>query len=129
MPRSNKRRKLAGRVRIDIASTGAGGIQVTVARACNNPTVLKLVDEALEDISRRYPKVVIKEVQPDVPLSALVGKRGGPAGTPENKRIEIVKDWFKAQGRIKEVDYAASHGISPATLRRWTRELVKAGKL
>ncbi len=101
---------------------------VTVARACNNPAVLKLVDELLDKI-RRDPRVVIKDVEPEVPLHALVRKRGGPAGTPEGQKIEIVKGWFRVQGRMRAIDYASSRGISPATLRRWIRELIDDGKL
>ncbi len=128
MRRIQKSKKRAGRVRIDIVSAGTGNVLVTVARACNNPAVLKLADELLGQIAR-HPNVTIKNIEPEVPLSALVGRRGGPAGMPENQRIEIVRGWFKVRGRIKEVDYAQSRGISPATLRRWIRELLQAGKL
>lgn len=104
-------------------------MQVTVMRGCNNRDVLKLVDQVLATIAANHPEIVIKEVEPDAPSSAWARRRGGPVGIPENQRMEIVKDWFKVQGRIRAVDYAQSRGISPATLRRWTRTLVDGGKL
>ncbi len=128
MRRIQKSKKRAGRVRIDLVSAGSGNVLVTVARACNDPAVLKLADELLDGIAR-HSNVTIKNIEPEVPLSVLARRRGGPAGMPETQRIEIVKGWFKVRGRTKEVDYARSRGISPATLRRWIRELLQAGKL
>lgn len=119
----------SGRVRIDITSSGPDSIQVLVARSCNNPAILELVDEILDEIFVRRPKVLVKNVEPGVPFSATSQKRGGPAGMPDEKRIEIVQGWFKVQGRMKQVLYANSQGISPATLRRWVREMREAGKL
>lgn len=119
----------SGQVRIEIASSDPDSIQVTVARSCNNPVILELVDEILNEIYLRRPKVVVKNAEPDAPLGPTSQKRGGPAGMPDEKRIEIVQGWFKVQGRMKQVLYANSQGISPATLRRWIREMRETGKL
>lgn len=129
MLNSRRADRPSGRVRIDITSSGPDSIQVTVARSCNNPMTLELVDEILDEIFLRRPKVVVKNVEPDTPLSAVSQKRGGPAGMPDEKRKEIIQGWFKVQGRMKQVQYANSRGISPATLRRWIREMRDTGKL
>jgi hypothetical protein len=121
--------RASGQVRIEIASSDPDSIQVTVARSCNNPVILELVDEILNEIYLRRPKVVVKNAEPDAPLGPTSQKRGGPAGMPDEKRIEIVQGWFKVQGRMKQALYANSQGISPATLRRWIREMRETGKL
>lgn len=119
----------AGRVTLTISAQPSGGILLTVARACSNPKVLKLADEVIAHTRQQVADTVVKEVEPEVPFSALTRKRGGPKGRPETQRIEIVKGWFKVQGKMKAVDYAHSRGISAATLRRWVRELLDTGKL
>jgi hypothetical protein len=126
---SHQATKPSGQVRIEITLSDPDSIQVTVARSCNDPVILELVDEILDEIFLRRPKVVVKTAEPDAPLGATSEKRGGPAGMPDEKRIEIVQGWFKVQGRMKQALYANSQGISPATLRRWIREMRNTGKL
>lgn len=126
---SHQARRPSGQVRIEITLSDPDSIQVTIARSCNNPMILELVDEILNEIFLRRPKVVVKNAESDAPLGATSQKRGGPAGMPDEKRMEIVQGWFKVQGRMKQVLYADSRGISAATLRRWIREMRDTGKL
>jgi hypothetical protein len=129
MPYSGHATRPSGQVRIDITSSDPDSIQVLVARSCNNPAILELVDEILDEIFVRRPKVVVKNVEPKAPFNATSLKRGGPVGMPDEKRKEIIQGWFKVRGRMKQVPYAKSQGISPATLRRWMREMRETGEL
>lgn len=118
-----------GRVIIEISSSEPEGVQVIVARACRDPHIIQLVAQMLDPIIRSQPAVIVQEVDLEAPLDVTKRKRGGPVGMPEAKRLEIIAGWFKVQGRVKEVVYANSQGISPSTLRRWIHEFRQAGKL
>lgn len=119
----------SGRIKIDIAHSDPDGIEVTVVRSCDDPVLQNLADEILSDLVRRQPGVIVKRIESPAPSSGSSQKRGGPAGLPENKRLEIVRGWYLVQGRVKETTFAHSHNISPSTLRRWIREFRQAGKL
>ncbi len=55
-------------------------------------------------------------------------RRGGPLGTPEEKKLEIVREWHEVQGDTSQEIFCNSRGISSSTLRRWEKELKAQGK-
>ncbi len=107
-------------------------IEVAVTRAGDRMAIDEYIDHVLDEIARRWPESVITRVQLGIPAARSDPsghKRGGPAGTPERQRIEIVREWLDVQGRVNQEVYAQAHGISTATLRRWIHLLRQAGKL
>lgn len=125
-------RRPGGRLIIEILPLTPERIEVTVTRTCDNPVVIDSEEELLKEIVRLWPQAVIRRAQPKTLPAASSppgGKRGGPAGTPENQRVKIVKGWLRVQGRVNQEVYAYSQGIAPSTLRRWKRQLGEEGKL
>jgi len=119
-------------IRIEIVPLARGGLGVTVTRARDDPAVMNLIEAVLRQIAQGWPVVVMKTAQPEtitVSLQPPVGKRGGPASTPEDQKIEIVKGWLEVRGRMNQEVYAHSRGVAASTLRRWMHELREAGKL
>ncbi|HZQ09219.1 MAG TPA: helix-turn-helix domain-containing protein [Anaerolineae bacterium] len=56
-------------------------------------------------------------------------RRGGPLAPDDTEQLRIVRGWLRVQGRMNQEVYAREQGISPATLRRWMRQLEAQGKL
>jgi hypothetical protein len=86
----------------------------------------------LKEIARLWPDAVIRREQPKALAAAYTPpglKRGGPAGTPEAQRLQIVRGWLSVQGRMNQEVYASSQGIAASTLRRWLRQLRREHKL
>ncbi|HEY4667617.1 MAG TPA: hypothetical protein VIH26_09985 [Anaerolineales bacterium] len=125
-------RRPGGRLIIEVFPLTPERIEVAVTRTCDNPVVIDAEEELMKEIVRLWPQAVIRREQPQVPTvspSPPGGKRGGPAGTPENQRIKIVRGWLRVQGRTHQEVYASSQDISTSTLRRWMRQLREEGKL
>jgi hypothetical protein len=75
----------------------------------------------LAEIQRIWPEAHTRHAPP--------ARRGGPAGTPEDQRLQIVRGWLDVQGRMNQEVYAGSQGIAVSTLRRWMRAFQEAHKL
>ncbi len=125
-------RRPGGRLIIEILPVTPERIEVTVTRTCDNPVVIDSEEELLKVIVRLWPGAVIKRAQPMAPAAASYPtrtRRGGPAGTPEARRIQIVRGWLRVQGRMTQEIYASRQGVAASTLRRWRRQLDADGKL
>lgn len=120
-----------GRVIIDLVPGGEAGVQVTVTRTCDKPEIVRYADRVLEALSQVSPGFTIKRETnaPGPTISSTTRRRGGPAGTPEDKKIAIIKGWLKVRGGMNQETYAQSRGVAPSTLRRWMRQLREQGKL
>jgi hypothetical protein len=122
----------SGRIIIEIVPVVSGRIQVTVTRTCDTPVAIDSEEALLKEIVRLWPEAVIRREQPKALAAAYTPpsiKRGGPAGTPEHQRIQIVRGWLRVQGRMNQEIYASGQGIAASTLRRWLRQLREEGKL
>jgi hypothetical protein len=114
---SRPRQRRTGRALIEIALLPSQQIQVSVLRSCDNPIVLDLVEFTLSQLRAHSPNVNVRH------FLTPKRKRGGPIGTPEAQKLRIARGWLKVQGRMNQEAFARGEGISPATLRRWLREL------
>lgn len=84
------------------------------------------LDQALNRLAHQF----IEAVMQNWPYQSKLGKRlGGPIPTPEEERINIVKNWHKERGRVPQWSFCQRVGISTSTLRRWEKELERQGKL
>ncbi len=119
-------------IRIEIAPHASGGLEAKVTQVYDDPVVMSYLEAVLGEIARGQPVVVMRTARSETVTVALqlpVGKRGGPAGTPEDQKMEIVKGWLEVRGRMNQEVYAHSRGVASSTLRRWMRELREASKL
>ena len=121
--RRGSRQRISGRALLELRLLPSEELQVRVLRLCENPRMQDLVEWTVGQLRVHAPTVRVLPADPPRP------KRGGPAGTPEDKKISIAKGWLKGQGHINQEVYARTEGISPATLRRWMRELRETGEL
>lgn len=121
-----------GRITIEILPPAREQIQVIVTRTCDNPEVIDLEEAVLRTLALLWPGVVIRrgsyESQTVTP-EMIRRKRGGPAGTPADQKMKIVRGWLRVQGRVNQEIYARGQGVAPSTLRRWMRQLRHEGKL
>jgi hypothetical protein len=112
----------SGRLIVELLPAAPGELQVTVTRTCNTPDATASEEALLAEIFRVWPQAVT--------LSAEApARRGGPAATPEDRRLQIVRGWLGVQGRMNQEVYAGSRGIAVSTLRRWMRQLQEDRKL
>ncbi len=119
-------------IRIEIVPYASGGMEVMVTWVHDDPAVMNYLKAVLEEIAQGRPVVVMRTARPETVTIAVqlpVGKRGGPAGTPEDQKMEIVKGWLEVRGRMNQEVYARSRGVASSTLRRWMQELREASKL
>ena len=130
--KTGKKESKAAQIVIDKMLSRPERIAVEVTRAGDKAGIDEYIEQALNEIARRWPETVITRVQlkASTVMSGPSGcKRGGPAGTPEHQRIKIAREWLEVQGRVNQQVYAQTHGISAATLRRWIRQLRQTDKL
>jgi len=121
-----------GRLVIEMRSVAADRLQVTVTRLCDSPIAVESVEVLLSEIARLWPAALIQREAPAaLPTAASLplSRRGGPVGTPEPQRLQIVQGWLTVQGRMNQEVYASTHGIAASTLRRWMRQLQAEDKL
>ncbi len=121
-----------GRIMIEILPSIRKQIQVIVTRTCDNPEVVDLEEAVLRELVLLWPGVIIRRGSSEtqtVTREMIRRKRGGPAGTPEDQKMKIVRGWLKVQGRINQEIYSRSQGVAPSTLRRWMRQLRQEDKL
>jgi hypothetical protein len=101
---------------------------LTLRLGCDEPRVVELLEHLLAVIMDIWPQARVTAVS----MQETAGdgaRRGGPCGTPKSQRQEVVEGWLRLRGRMNQEVYAQGRGISPATLRRWMRELRDADKL
>ena len=132
MQKTGKKESKAAQIVIDKMLCRPERIAVEVTRAGDRAGIDEYIEQALDEIARRWPGTVITRVK--LKASTVVSgpsgrKRGGPASTPEYQRIKIAREWLDIQGRVNQEVYTQTHGISTATLRRWIRQLRQADKL
>ncbi len=121
-----------GRIFIEITSQSPETIQVTVNRDCHDPAIMAYAEALFTEIVRLWPGHVVWHVESERSLGSTPStkqRRGGPAGTPQDQRIQIVRGWFNVRGQVNQEIYAQSQGVAPSTLRRWIRQLRDEGKL
>ncbi len=119
-------------IKIEIVSLTPERVEVMVTHANDDPLFMSRIDRMMREMVECWPIVHVKispssteELTPD----HAHGKRGGPIGTPDSQRFEIVRGWLAIQGRMNQEVYAQSRGVAASTLRRWMRELRAEGKL
>lgn len=119
-------------IMIEVVLNASEHVQVTVTYA-GNPTLIYHLKELTRELAHHLPRVelsmIVKPANTLVTAALNSRKRGGPIGTPQDKKIKIVRGWQQLQGRMNQEIYAGSQGIAPSTLRRWTHELQEDGKL
>lgn len=118
--------KTIGRATIELVMLPSGEAQVRVMRWCDKPTMVETVTAMLTAVEH-LPHVVVTPFDPD----ELLRKRhkGGPIPPSDTEKLRIVREWLKVQGQMNQKVFARQHSISPATLRRWMRQLEEQGRL
>ncbi|HZQ07351.1 MAG TPA: hypothetical protein VFD70_12295 [Anaerolineae bacterium] len=85
-------------------------------------TVTRMLDSV-----RHSPRIVVTPFDPNELIRKR--RRGGPLPPSDTEKLRIVHGWLRVQGRMNQEVYARAQGISPATLRRWMRQLEVQRKL
>ena len=119
-------------IKIEIVSVMPERVEVTVTQTGDDPLLTSCIDIMLKAIAKCWPTVQVRIGQSSTEQPTQYhahGKRGGPIGTPEPRRLEIVRGWLAAQGQMNQEVYAQSRGVATSTLRRWMHELRAVGKL
>jgi hypothetical protein len=115
-----------GRATIELAYLASGQVNVTVTRLCDRPMMQAAVRCILDSI-QKSPEITLCPFDAEDLMRKR--RRGGPPAPPETEKLRVVQGWMRVQGRMNQEVYVNEQGISPATLRRWTRELERDGKL
>ena len=118
--------KSHGRATIELVFLSSGQAQVTVTRWCDKPIMVETVTRMLDSV-RHSPRIVVTPFDSNELMRKR--RRGGPLAPDDTEQLRIVRGWLRVQGRMNQEVYAREQGISPATLRRWMRQLEAQGKL
>lgn len=130
--RSRLVRHPSGRIIVELIPVASRRVEVIVTRTCDTPVAIDAEEALLKAIVRLWPEAVVRREPPKALAAAYTPpgtKRGGPIGTPDHQRLQIVRGWLRMQGQMNQEIYASSQGIAASTLRRWLRQLREEDKL